>query len=221
LRKLILVAEGGVYLDIDTITVRPLTELRARCSAFYGVEPVAYPGKEPKDSWFNPLIRRGRSTFRGACCALPNGWHLFRRFEPQFPQKANGAILGAEANSPYVIALLETMIAMTPEQRAVPFSIGPYLLQRLESEWQDRTTVLSSSVFFPLGPKISEHWFRMRNAVPKMSDLLFSDTLIAHWYASNATSELVKVIDEGYVRRHSGHQFFSALAAAILDEQRL
>jgi hypothetical protein len=51
LRAAILAVHGGVYLDLDTITVRSLEPLRRRCGAFCGEERVVWPA----------TVRRSRS----------------------------------------------------------------------------------------------------------------------------------------------------------------
>ncbi len=43
LRALILAGEGGVYLDLDTVTVASFGPLLGRCAAFVGQERICFP----------------------------------------------------------------------------------------------------------------------------------------------------------------------------------
>ena len=50
MRLAILYAEGGVYLDIDTVTVRSLRDLCAEAAAFCGEERIVFPASVRR-SW--------------------------------------------------------------------------------------------------------------------------------------------------------------------------
>ena len=96
--------------------------------------------------------------------------------------------------------------------------MGTHLLQRvLGSADPTWVRVLPPAVFYPLGPEISEHWFRMRERLPDLEQVILPETLVVHWYASVRTEQIVPSIDRAYVERHRREQLFSALAARVLD----
>jgi hypothetical protein len=218
LRAAILAAEGGVYLDLDTITLRPLDALRRAHGAFCGQERVIWPASVRRNRSFavraTSLARAGvRELHR----QLPQGWQRFRRLEPLYPAAANNAVLGAEAGHPFVRRLLANMIAVPEARWRVRFALGTHLLQdTLAHGREGDLRVLPPRYFYPLGPEISAHWFRIRRELPPLEAVLHEDTLIVHWYASVRTKKLVPLIDADYVREHADRQLFSALALPLI-----
>jgi hypothetical protein len=75
--------------------------------------------------------------------------------------------------------------------------------------------VLEPEAFFPLGPEISEHWFR-ESARVELDEVLGPRTLLVHWYASVRTRPYVEQIDARFVEAHAERQLFSALARRAL-----
>ena len=216
-RAAILASEGGVYLDTDTITVKSMTPLRS-AAAFCGQERVVFPVAVIRDKrpgrYLNSL---SLVVLRDVCRRAPNGWRWFRRVEDRYPLAVNNAVVGAVPDHPLILALLEAMVALPVERRRVPYALGTHLLQDQVAKYRgDDLVVHPPSVFFPLGPEISQHWFRMRGDVP-LDDVIEDDTRVVHWYASVRTRHLVPKIDPAYVRAHAGRQLFSALALPVLD----
>lgn len=222
LRAAILHAEGGVYLDLDTITVRDVTPLRERCGAFVGLEHIALPVevaanvKRRPDRYAVAGIKIGlRHLFRLA----PNGWRGFRRIEGLFAAAANNAIVGAAPGHSLTRSLLEGMADAPPHRQLVRYALGTHLLQQVVNAGvEDDVEVCPPAVFFPLGPEISEQWFRRADAAD-LDEVLRPETLIVHWYASVRTKQIVPQIDRAYVERHADTQLFSALAARILADE--
>ena len=220
LRVVILALEGGVYLDLDTITVRSLAPLRAAHGAFCGEERLAWPispGRERGVTGFvAALVRDGvRDVHR----RLPGGWRSFRRIAPWYPTAANNAVLGAAPGHPLLGRLLAGMLAVPESRRRVRYALGTHLLQAtLADRREGDVAVLPPRVFYPLGPELSAHWFRIRRrTLPALDQVLSCDTLVVHWYASVRTKHIVPRIDAAYVRAHASAQLFSALALAELD----
>jgi hypothetical protein len=210
-RAAVLFVEGGVYLDTDTITIRSFDELR-RDPAFCGEERVVYPAgvRGSRD----PLVRAtafARSSARALLRELPGGWRVFRRIEALYPTAVNNAVIGATPQHPFVGRLLQAMRELPVESRTTRFALGTHLLQRIVAEWRGRPdlTVHPPSVFYPLGPEISSHWFRFGHA--RLEDVLQSDTRLVHWYASVRTRELLPKLDARWVERNADRQLFSAL----------
>src|SRR5690606_29308100 len=96
-------------------------------------------------------------------------------------------------------------------------ALGTHLLQDTLAQGREPDlAVLPPRVFYPLGPEISEHWFRIRQR-PRLEKVLGADALIVHWYASVRTKQIVPRIDAAYVREHADRQLFSALALPLLE----
>lgn len=211
-RAALLAAEGGVYLDTDTVVVAPLTPLRA-AGAFCGVERVAFPAAVMR----RPAWRRGRSyalsALREVFRLLPGGYRGFRRVEDLYALEVNNAVLAATPGHPLVMALLEGMLRTPPERQTVRYALGTHLLQETVERggWGD-LVVHPPEVFYPLGPEISEHWLRLRRRVD-LGAVVGPATRVVHWYASVRAAELIPRIDADYVRAHRERQLLSALLA--------
>lgn len=221
IRAAILALEGGVYLDTDTVTVRSLAPLRTS-AAFCGQERVVFPVREIRDRRLKRFVRSGAlMAAREVCRLLPDGWRRFRKVEDRFPLAVNNAVLGATAGHPFVWALLEAMVALPVDRRRVPYALGTHLLQdQVAAYGSDDLMVHPPSVFFPLGPEISHHWFRIRGdrwRAPPLDEVIQPDTRVVHWYASVRTRNIVPYIDPDYVRSNADRQLFSALARPFVE----
>ena len=136
-RAAVLGAEGGVYLDTDTLCLGDFSELRAASEVFCGLEPVALPGALRQRWQLGERARAGlqlaaRDLFR----RLPNGWRPFRRIEGWYPAAANNAVLAACPEHPFMMGLLEQQIALPPERQLVRYALGTHLLQAEVARWQ-------------------------------------------------------------------------------------
>ena len=96
------------------------------------------------------------------------------------------------------------------------FALGTHLLQDAVSRHTGLIEVHPAPVFYPLGPEISEHWFRSVRK-PKLDAVLSPATRVVHWYASVRTRDLVPQVDPDWVRAHADRQLFSALALPFVD----
>ncbi|MBN2196429.1 MAG: hypothetical protein JW751_26695 [Polyangiaceae bacterium] len=218
-RAALLFREGGVYLDFDTVTVRPVAPLLADASVFCGVEHLAFPD-DPRRR-FDPgrfaaawARTAGRDIFR----RLPNGWRWFRRIEALYPVAPNNAVLGARAGHPFVGDLLERMVRLPRSRQLVRFALGTHLLEHAVAEYRgDDLCVHPPETFYPLGPEISEHWFRPSSA--PLDELIPEATLVVHWYASVRTRRVVPLLTPDWVAAHRGREPFSTLAAAVLADR--
>ncbi|MFN3198342.1 MAG: glycosyltransferase [Bradymonadia bacterium] len=226
-RAALLYSEGGVYLDTDTITVADLTPLRRQSTAFCGVERVVFPEHVKRSK--NPLVQArayAQTTMRDLMRRAPEGWRAFRRIEEAYPVAANNAVLASTPEHPFVSGLLQAMIDLPEARQTVRFALGTHLLQQQLKAYSGADMVVHPpEVFYPLGPEISEHWFR--TVLPKASwpvigrapapdEVMTERTRVVHWYASVRTKKIVPQINPDYVRRHADHQLFSALAASFL-----
>jgi hypothetical protein len=217
LRAAILFLQGGIYLDLDTITIsslRPLLE----APQFIGAEYIVWP------HW----VRTSRSPFiwarhlaldllRKGLRLTPGGWRLFRLVEGWYFKGVNNAIMGAAPGASLFAAYLTAMARMPVARRTQPYALGPDLLQELVRQFPATALVIHEpAVFYPLAPEISEHWFRTGR--PALNLALRPQTLVVHWYASVRSKPHVARIDPGYIRAHRQTQLYSALVCQALPQ---
>lgn len=220
LRATILAAEGGVYLDTDMITLRSFAPLCREASVFYGTETVAFPSEVVQGrSVPRKALAYAGSAARELFRRWPSGWKGFRWIEPLYPQAANNAVLASEPGHPFVLEMLRRMLAIDESRLRVRYALGTHLLQQVAKEtWPSDVIKCPPSRFYPLGPEISEHWFRInKKTAPALHEVLSPDTLAVHWYASVRTKSIVPQINEEYVRAHEHEQLFSALIRRALQ----
>jgi hypothetical protein len=214
LRAAILFLQGGIYLDLDTVTVaslRPLLEVRQ----FVGTEYIVWP------HWVrasrSPLVWAKHLTLdvlRKALRVVPQGWRAFRLVEGWYFPGVNNAVMGAETGAPLFAAYLRAMVQLPPSQRTQPYALGPDLLQELVGGFP-ALKLHEPAVFYPLAPEISEHWFRPTHRA-QPAQALRPQTKLVHWYASVRSKPYVAEIDPDFVRKHYETQLYSALVRAAL-----
>jgi hypothetical protein len=219
LRAALLHEQGGVYLDTDTLTLASLSSLRSRGGFFCGEERLVFP-KSRGPRWASHLDPRtlGRMLVRDVCRRLPSGYRPFRRVERWFRTAVNNAVLGAEPRHPFVADLVTRMATFPRSERRVRYALGVHLLQSAVADWRGGGVhVERPEVFYPLGPEISEHWFREQRAL-ELADIVTPRTLVVHLYASVRIREKLARVSPAWVRAHARSEPFSALAAPLLDE---
>jgi hypothetical protein len=132
-----------------------------------------------------------------------------------FARAANNAVLGAWPQHAFIRALLLGMVDLPESQRLVRFALGTHLLQRTVAGYGGGDFVMHPpALFYPLGPEISRHWFRIETDARgvRLEDVLDPSTLIVHWYASVRNRAVVDRMDPAFVREHATRQLLSALA---------
>jgi hypothetical protein len=153
---------------------------------------------------------------RDVCRRAPSGYRWFRHIEHFYPRAVNNAVIGAEAGHPFLDDLIARMIALPRERRRVRYAFGTHLLQTAVRESNaPGVEILGPNAFYPLGPEISEHWFKPRHDV-RLADAIGPETLLVHWYASVRTAPYVARIDRAWIREHEGSELFSALVVQAL-----
>lgn len=218
LRAAILYGMGGIYADLDTVTVASLRPLLDNV-AFVGAEVIVWP----------PAVRASRSPvlfgrhlaldlLRKVFRWLPGGWKAFRQLERYYVRSINNAVMGAEGGSQLMAAYLRAMVELAPERQNAPYALGPHLLCDVVAGLApEQVVVQDPELFYPLPPEISEHWFRrVRSA--DLERALSVETRIVHWYASVRTRSRVALIDPAYVRRNRDRQLYSALVCSCIPE---
>jgi hypothetical protein len=217
IRVALLHESGGVYLDADTVTRKSFAPLLAAGGAFCGEERLVFPVGAA-----GPLARLrpsaiARVLVRDTLRRMPAGFRWFRRVENHYPARANNAVLGSEPRHRFMQDLLARMRAFPPERRRVRYALGTHLLQAAVAEWRGPDLqVLPPPAFFPLGPEISEHWFRVRPSVD-LGEVVSDETYLVHWYASVRSEPHVARLTPAFVREHARSQLFSALVLPTVE----
>jgi hypothetical protein len=213
IRLAILYTEGGIYLDLDTVTVGSLREMCVEAGAFCGEERIVFPG-ETKFSW-NPAVQALallRNGVRDVLGYVPNGWAAFRAIERFYPSAENGAVLASAPRGRFVTRAMERMIELPPHVQVRTCGIGPHLIQEMARELEAPDLVVHPPpVFYPLGPELSRHWFYLREG-GRLDKVLLPETRVVHWYGSVGNAALTSTIDPDYVRANARRQLFSELA---------
>jgi hypothetical protein len=212
LRLAILAAEGGVYLDTDTITVASFDGLLAT-GAFCGLERIALPASTRRARTVGPWLKAGaRIAVRDMLRRAPGGWRGFSHIASHYPAAANNAVVGARPGHPLILDMLEQAVELAPERQLARFALGTGLLQDAVAAYRDDDLQLHPPErFYPLPPEISEHWFRPVDRA-RVDEVLDPSTVSVHWYASVRTARIVPRIGPGYLRANARRQLFSALA---------
>lgn len=211
LRAAILHERGGIYIDLDTLTMKSLHPLLG-CEPFLGREFIVWP-RDMRQSrspfrWVRALCL---DLMRKAARRLPEGWKLFRRIEHLYFRGLNNAVIGAPAQAPLITAYLRGMVELPLDRQTACYGLGPDLLEDVVARYcRDDLRLERPEVFYPLGPEVSEHWFRIRRHAT-LTQILSPNTRIVHWYASVRTRARVELVNPEYVRRHRHRQFYSAL----------
>jgi hypothetical protein len=217
LRAAILFRQGGIYLDMDTVTVASLVPL-LDAAQFVGCEYIVWPQfVRPSRSpalWARSLAL---DLMRKAMRRNKNGWKYFRRIERFYYRAVNNAVMGAEPNSNLIARYLRAMLTVSPERLQQAYSLGPELLQETIDQGERTDLVVHApAVFYPLPPEISEHWFRIRDSV-KLDTVVSAETRVVHWYASVRTKSRVASITPAYIKEHRNRELYSALVWSCIS----
>ena len=214
LRAAILWREGGLYLDMDTVTVAPLTPLLGM-GAFLASESIVWPAHIRTSA--SPLVRArsiALDLLRKLLRRLPNGWSSFRRVESLYHRSVTNSAMGSPAGDLFFADYLHAMVRLSPEKRQLRCALGPHLLQLLAQDPVEAgVAILEPHVFHPFPPEISSHWFRSRRRV-ELGEILPASTLAVHWYASVRTRVAISEVTPESVALNRDRQFYSALVWA-------
>jgi hypothetical protein len=208
---------GGVYLDADTVTCKSFAPLLAAGGVFCGEERLVFP---VDSAGLLARIRPSaiaRVALRDTLRRVPAGFRWFRHVAQHYPARVNNAVLGSERRHAFMEDLIARMRTFPAERRRVRYALGTHLLQTAVAEWRGADLqVLPPPAFFPLGPEISEHWFRMRPSVD-LGEAVTEETYLVHWYASVRSEPHVARLTPEFVRKHARSQLFSALALPTVE----
>ena len=223
LRLRILRDLGGVYLDMDTLTISSFGKLLGH-SFFCGRERVVF--SESLLHSRNPLrwtSAVAKTSLRRICRWMPRGVRLFQTIAGSFESHVSNAVLGSLAGHPILSELLEEMERRIKAAPVRPKDLGVRLLQKVVERrpQNDRhpLVVLPEPTFYPLPPDISAHWFRP-GSVWDCLDRLDPETRCVHWYASLVPSSQYLAVDQDWVWAHRHRVGLAELVSRLLPEVR-
>lgn len=186
-RVRLLVEEGGVYLDMDTLTISGFRDLLGS-DLFCGEESVVFP-EDLRESLNSFLwgMAVAKTSARRVCRWSPRGVRMFEAISKAYVRRVSNAVIGARAGHPFLQGLLDEMERMVELPGTRPKDLGVRLLQRrvrrLAPGHGERPLILPQDLFYPLPPDVSAHWFRAGSAGDCL-DRLTGRTRCVHWYAS-------------------------------------
>ncbi len=213
LRMVLLWQFGGIYLDMDTITIKNLNPLRVY-RGFCGCETIAVPGnlyagRNPL-RWIWSGVKVGA---RHLCRYFPKGFALFKIIEPMYKQGVNNAVIGSVAKNPFFEKAFLAVKEMPENARRKRYRLGPHLLQELTTNTTSEDMhVFDKTYFYPLGPEISVFWFR-KNSADYVTEMISDQTHVVHWYGSVQQRFCKKSINVEYIKENPT----SAFAALVND----
>lgn len=212
-RMLVLYTRGGIYLDTDTLTVKDMTPLRG-CGAFCGKERILWPqGRAKLDPRAVSL-----AELRRMLSWLPGGFRAQKRFDRFYSLAENNAVLGAAKRHPLIREMLVRMLQVPERDWTKRFRLGTHLLQETLRDLEAHGSlgefdirVFEPAYFYPVGPKMSLHYFRAYGDAGKVSrELVPEQTFVIHWYASVAN---LLSLDYAHIRETSKRSVYAYLCA--------
>jgi hypothetical protein len=218
-RLIVLFLEGGVYLDTDTLTLRPLDPL-LQAAGFCGLEHILWP-KQRMSPWSFYYWLGGPALMflRWVLSALPYGYRVQQTLLRWYSRAENNAVLAARPRHPALLYALRSASLLPREVWRTRFRLGTHLLQETLSQLGDSSEFErhAPGCFYPVGPVTSSHYFRRYRDVRLVCEELgVSRAFVVHWYAS--VSEL-KSLDADYVRQESDKTVFAALCNDVLSSE--
>jgi len=211
IRMLVLYLKGGIYLDTDTLTVKDMSPLRTH-GAFCGKERILWPSGRSK------LDPRALSLaeMRRVLSAIPGGFRIQKSLDKYYSLAENNAVLGARAGHPLLREMLLGMLRVPRNEWTKRFRLGTHLLQETLHKLEDAERIEAFGIkvfapthFYPVGPKMSLHYFRnYRNAKKVAEELVAPETFVIHWYASVAN---LVGLDYSHIRKHEKRNVYSHL----------
>jgi hypothetical protein len=220
LRHLVLHHEGGVYLDLDTITVRdvrPLLSAPGFCGRERILVDAAVYRRASRWRYFRTVPL---DVARWICSRTEGGIRRFARLADLYLAAINNAVLALPPRHPLAREALRRVPERIPALEQRRPTLGPDLLQDLiDGEQRSDVTVFGPSHFYPLGPQMALQLFRLRaNAAAvdrALGDAIGPETYVVHWYNDNL-KKLARPPDRASIDELADRQMFSRLARPFL-----
>jgi Glycosyltransferase sugar-binding region containing DXD motif len=219
-RYLVLYRDGGVYLDLDTITLRDLRPL-LNTPGFCGRERILVDGAVHRRASPWRRFRTGPLDLaRWICSRTEGGVRHFSRIAKLYLAAINNAVLALPPRHPLAREALERVPDLAPQIPRRRGAIGPDLLQDLiDGAGRSDVTVFAPAYFYPLGPQMAAQLFRVRRSADRvdraLADSLGAETHVLHWYNDNLKA-LPRPPDRETIRALAERQMFARLALPFL-----
>ena len=219
LRYLILLREGGIYIDFDTLTLRsfePLTQGEGfigeetvfrsdddRVSGKAGLELLPYGtmfGLSYGLSYANTRWFRNRRTLNKVDGLIRKGWSA---------RKLNNAVLGASANHPFFASALARIPQIDPKIR---FALGPMLMNQVwDANGGQGITRLNEKAFYVIPPSQTFRFFQ------GPAPVLPPDVFTLHWCSSNHKEWAAKLNPKSLVHLPKPLSLYPKLALEVIE----
>jgi hypothetical protein len=215
LRTLFLHLHGGIYLDTDTIALRPFTPLLTG-GGFVAEEHLLVDSETFKrNSRWRYLRTAPLTLLRDICSRVACGVGLFQLLAPLYRRAVHNATMGFRARHPLTRDILLRMADRYPERPGRYPLLGPDALQDLLAEhvYED-LSILPPRCFSPLGPVMTFQYFHKRGPQALSAlrrRLVHEDTYAIHWSNNGTFSRAVPNSDDDLLALQ-GCQLFSSLA---------
>jgi Glycosyltransferase sugar-binding region containing DXD motif len=219
MRFLTLYTEGGVYLDLDTIAIRdlrPLLELPGFCGRELILVSAAVHRRRSYLRYFRTVPL---DVARWICAHVDPGIRWFPRIAHLYADAINSAVFGLGPGHDVAREALRRIPVLASEVAHRRPAIGPDLMQTLlDEEKMTGITVLGPEAFYPLGPTMAAHYFRVRKDLAEIVPRVIAPgTYVVHW-GNNDLRKLDRPDDPAAVRALSATQLFSHLAMPFLPK---
>ena len=220
LRHLVLYRQGGVYLDLDTLTlrdVRPLLETPGFCGRERILVDAAVHRRGSPWRYFRTVPL---DLARWICSRTESGIRNFARIAQLYRAAINNAVLALPARHALALEALRRIPDLISNLERRRPALGPDLLQDLiDGAARSDITVFGPSHFYPLGPQMAEQIFRVRATAADvdraMGESIGPETYVLHWYNDGRRSSRGP-LDRASIQALANRQMFSRLACPFL-----
>jgi hypothetical protein len=215
LRTLYLYLHGGVYLDTDTLALRPFSPLLGS-GGFVAEEHILVDSKTYKrNSRWRYLRTAPLTVLRDLCSRVSWGVGLFQLLAPLYTRAIHNATMGFRPRHPLTWDVLLRMAERYPDRPKRYPLLGPDTLQDLVAEKQySDVVVLPPSCFSPLGPTMTYQYFHKRSprTIEGVERRLVGETTYAiHWSNNGTIAKAVPKNDDD-LRAMKDFHLFAKLA---------
>jgi hypothetical protein len=215
MRALYLYLRGGIYLDTDTISLRPYTPLLS-AGGFLAEEHILVDSEIFKRNSRWRYFRTGPlSLARDICSRVSFGVPIFQFLAPLYTRAVHNATMGFRPHHPLMWDSLLKIAERYPDRPRRYSLLGPDTLQDLMAEKKyDDVTVLPPHCFSPLGPYMTHHYFYQRSRAATLrleKRLVRPDTYAIHWSNNGTLAKRIPQNEEALVALKET-QLFAKLA---------
>lgn len=212
-RLAILQAEGGWYLDCDTLCLKSLDTIATQ-GEVVGEEWVWRHDQQRVTSGFHPVMLPTLAAFSASWALARLGLAMTSRLEASLRSvwgclELNNAVLASPVGGPWIRRLLDLALLQNP---AVRFSLGPALVNLGWHHPGDapKPRRMPPEVFYQYPPSQTSRYFQRDSVVADTAAVL-------HWCSSNHR-KMVGSITPKIVRKRAGRGPWYQAASEVLSD---